>query len=85
MTILVSGEITNYVVHYSSDVIVNPLFCWKFLRAVIPKRKDETSLYGNGLKSLRIGKSAGKFRIGKPSSTIYVETSVSKWAVSHMR
>ena len=37
------------------DAGSKPLFCWNTLRALIPKRKDEIYLYGNGLKSLRIG------------------------------
>ena len=34
--------------------------CWDTLRALIPKQKDEIYLNGYGLKSLRIGQSAGK-------------------------
>lgn len=34
--------------------------CWNTLRVVIPKRRDEICSNGNGLKSLQIGKSAGK-------------------------
>ena len=41
----------------------NLSLCWNTLRALIPKRKDEICLNGNGLKSLRIGQSAGKMRI----------------------
>ena len=55
--------------------------CWDTLRAETLKRKDEICLYGYGLKSFRIGRSAAKFRIGKRSQTMLyaVETSVSKW------
>lgn len=34
--------------------------CWDTLRVLTPKRKNEISLNGNGLKSLRIGQSAAK-------------------------
>ena len=43
--------------------------CWKTLRVVIPKQRDEICSNGNGLKSLQIGQSAGKIRIISPSTT----------------
>lgn len=69
------------IVHHSSDIMVNPLFCWKLLRAATPKQRDEICLHGM-VKKLQIGQSAGKLRTGEPSSTIYVGASASKWAVS---
>ena len=62
---------------------MNPLFCWELLRVVIPKQKDEICLYGKGLKSLRIGQSAGNASNRRTLIDYYVGASASKREVSH--